>query len=111
VEFAILILQTELLLVKKSLRIIERMEVEVQHELNTAALKIQEADLQKAIKRLQEVECQKPPTNCASPKPAPEIVESETICHYCVKGKIYSRKTDCCKCAGYNNFVGRRLQA
>jgi hypothetical protein len=68
VEFAILILQTELLLVKKSLRIIERMEVEVQHELNTAALKIQEADLQKAIKRLQEVEGQKPPTNCASPQ-------------------------------------------
>jgi hypothetical protein len=50
-------------------------------------------------------------TTCASPKPAPEIVESETVCHYCIKGKIDSRKTDCCKCAGYNNFVGRRLQA
>jgi hypothetical protein len=63
-EFAILILQTELLLVKKSLRVIERMEAEVQHELNTAALKIQEADLQRAITRLQEAECQKPHISC-----------------------------------------------
>jgi len=65
-ELAILILQTELLLVKKSLRIIERIEHEVQHELNTAALKIQEADLQRAITRLQEAEDQKPSTNSAS---------------------------------------------
>jgi hypothetical protein len=80
-EFAILILQTELLLVKKSLRIIDRMKAEVQHELNTAALKIQEADLQKAIKRLQEAEGQKPPTNSEITKSLCMDCENNGACY------------------------------
>jgi hypothetical protein len=46
------------------------------------------------------------PTTTQGTKSAPEIVESNVVCLYCIN--IFPKK-DCCGCHGYNNFMGRRL--
>jgi len=51
-------------------------------------------------------------TNCASPKPAPEIVESRNPCRYC--RKFNSGEWKCAipeECNDHDHFDGRRLQA
>lgn len=48
--------------------------------------------------------------NTGSPKPAPEIVESSSLCDYCQYGHNEDPGV-CGACDDYNCFRGRRLRA
>ena len=56
------------------------------------------------------VEGQKPSTNTTSPKSAPEIVESNNACEYCIWHPHCKTYGSVKHCVSMSNFNGRRLR-